>query len=100
MHFNQHFSKKNIEAAIRVALVMPNQDIMVNGNRSNNQVSFYYLKEEGKLYFNKVFRFTDEYDYQLIALFDISSRVKAQKSIERWIGKVVDIALSEYRKSA
>ena len=73
---------------------------MVNGNRSNNQVSFYYLKEEGKLYFNKVFRFTDENDYELIALFDISSRVKAQKSIERWIGKVVDIALSEYRKSA
>lgn len=100
MHFNQHFNRKNIEAAIRVALVMPNQDIMVNGNRSNNQVSFYYLKEEGKLYFNKVFRFTDENDYELIALFDISSRVKAQKSIERWIGKVVDIALSEYRKSA
>jgi hypothetical protein len=100
MHFNQHFSKKNIEAAIRVALVMPNQDIMVNGERSNNQVSFYYSKEEGKLYFNKVFRFTDENDFELIALFDISSRVKAQKSTERWICKVVDIALSEYKKSA
>lgn len=97
---NQHFNKKNIEAAIRVALVMPNQDIMVNGNRSSNQLSFHYLKEEGKLYFNKVLRFTDENDYELIALFDISSRVKAQKSIERWIGKVVDIALSEYKKSA
>lgn len=38
---NQHFNKKNIEAAIRVALTNPVEKIYINGERSQKR---YYVK--------------------------------------------------------
>lgn len=92
---NQHFNKKSIEAAIRVAMVMPNKDILLNGNRSKAQYSVYYDKDERKLYLNNVIHFSDGDDYGLIAVFDINSPTKQQHSVSGWVGKVVDIVCNE-----
>ena len=39
---NQHFNKKNIEAAIRVAMTNPVEKIYINGERSKQRYSVMY----------------------------------------------------------
>lgn len=36
---NQHFNKLTVEAAIRVAIVNPNEYIYINGKRSKNRLA-------------------------------------------------------------
>ena len=55
---NQHFSKKNIEAAIRVAFANPDTEIYINGERSKKRYSVWYstLFNEMDLYCGKDIR--------------------------------------------
>lgn len=48
---NQHFNKKNIEAAVRTAMTNVNQIVFVNGPRSNNRYSVAYDKDSRKIFF-------------------------------------------------
>lgn len=41
---NQYFNKKNIKSAVRVALVNPNTDIYINGERSKKRYKVVYDK--------------------------------------------------------
>lgn len=46
---NQHFNKKNIEAAIRVAFANPCVEIYVNGERSKKRYNVTYSKLFGEI---------------------------------------------------
>jgi hypothetical protein len=48
--YNQHFTKKNIEAAVRTALTNNDEVIFVNGPRSKNRYSITYNKVRNTLY--------------------------------------------------
>lgn len=91
MHFNQHFSKKNIEAAIRVALTNPNNTININGERSKQIYGILYSKPIGMLYFGKMVESEHNFrHWETILEFDISRPMKKQSTPNIWVENMVE----------
>lgn len=91
MHFNQHFSKKDIEAAIRVALTNPNNTININGERSKQIYSVLYSKPIGMLYFGKMVKSEHNFrQWEKILEFDISRPMKKQRTPSIWVENMVE----------
>ena len=79
---NQHFNKKNVEAAIRVAFANPTLSVNISGERSKKRYNVTYSKLFGDI---------DLYcgtDY--VGSIYISSFPKTQKSIETLVHFVTD----------
>lgn len=98
---NQHFNKKSIEAAIRVALVNPNNTININGSRSKQIYGVIYSKPIGVLYFGKMVESEPNFqEWENMLEFDISRLMKKQRTPSMWMGKVVDYICENYNDKA
>lgn len=89
--YNQHFNKKNFEAAIRVALITPNTYIKVNGDRSRTKYNVFYRKFTNTVEISKLISETPLREHELVSAFNIESPMMQQLSVDTWINKVVDI---------
>lgn len=94
---NQHFNKLTVEAAIRVAIVNPNEYIYINGKRSKNRLAVRYIKKTGKLIIVNV---TSGYfnTYKGLMDFDISTPMRKQRSITKWVGNMAELFCDWYRE--
>lgn len=96
---NQHYCKKSIEAAIRVALVNPDTDIRINGERSKEKLYVRYIKFLGLLYFGKLVKKEDKYtEIERITHFNIEAAMRKQLSPNVWVKRMVDIFLEEKKE--
>ena len=96
---NQHYCKKSIEAAIRVALVNPDTDIRINGERSKEKLYVRYVKFLGLICFSKLVKEEAKYKESVfITQLDVEAAVKKQLSPNVWVKGMVDIFLEEYKE--
>lgn len=94
---NQHFNKLTVEAAIRVAIVNPNEYIYINGKRSKNRLAVRYFKNTGNLVIvNVISEFFNAYE-ELMS-FDISAPMKKQRSITKWLSNMAELFCDWYRE--
>ena len=83
MSFNQHFCKKNIEAAIRTAFVNPNVKIYINGERSKKRYNVVYSPQ-----FNEILLEVGE---RIMSWAYTTEITKTQKSKKVFVGSVTDV---------
>ena len=80
---NQHFSKKNIEAAIRTAFVNPNVKIYINGERSKKRYNVFYSPQ-----FNEILLEVGE---RIMSWAYTTEITKTQKSKKVFVSSVTDV---------
>lgn len=80
---NQHFNKRTIEAAVRVAFTNPNEKIFINGERSKKRYNVVYSPQ-----FNEILLEVGE---RIMSWAYTTEITKTQKSKKVFVGSVTDV---------